>query len=189
MNLNEVRQQFFPFTPISTITVRAVDSAIVYEVTGKIADQVFTPSPELGLMPFRPAPQLLRDTLKRHSEQFVFYNDHDEPIGWTIGEQREADIFLMLWTGILPAYQNQGIYSAFLRHFLDYLKTLGYVRVTSNHMVNNRAVLVAKLKAGFIVTGMSLDERLGAVLWLTHYLEADTENAFRSAFSLETYPS
>ena len=56
-----------------------------------------------------------------------------------------------------------------------------------DHMVNNRAVLVAKLKAGFIATGMSLDERWGAVLWLTYYFEDQVEDAFRRAFSLEKY--
>ena len=187
MAFDNIRQQFFPFTPTPSITIRAVDSATVYAVTGSIAYQVFTPSPELGLMPTMPIPQPLRDAFQSHTEQFVFYNAKNEPIGWSIGQQREADTFIMLWTGILPAYQNQGIYSAFLRRLLDYLRTLGYARVTSNHMVNNRAVLIAKLKAGFIATGMSLDERWGAILWLTHYLDETVEEAFRRAFSLEKY--
>jgi RimJ/RimL family protein N-acetyltransferase len=189
MSFSDTRQTFFPFTPIPSIIVEAVDSATVYSVAGKIADQVFTPSSELGLMPFKPAPQTLRDALQRHTEQFVFYNAENEPIGWAIGEQKEADTFNMLWTGILPAYQNQGIYSAFLRRFLEYLQALGYARVTSNHMVNNRAVLVAKLKAGFIVTGMSLDERVGAVLWLTYYFDTHAEDGFRRAFSLAKHRS
>lgn len=163
MPFSDTRQLFFPFAPIPSVTIRAVDSATLYDVTGKIAGQLFTKPSELGLMPFRRASQPLRDALQRHTEQFVFYNTEDEPIGWTIGEQRETDTFLMLWSGVLPAYQNQGIYSGFLRRFLDYLRAIGYARVTSNHMVNNRAVLIAKLKAGFIATGMSLDERLGAV--------------------------
>jgi len=184
MPFSSTRQQFFPFTAIPGITIRAVDRATVYEVTGEIANQVFTPSSELGLMPYEAAPQPLRDAFQRHTEQFVIYNKENAPIGWVIGEQKEADTFFMAWTGILPAYQNQGIYSAFLRHFLGYLKTLGYARVMSNHMVNNRAVLVAKLKAGFIATGMTLDERWGAVLWLTYYFEDRVEDAFKRAFSL-----
>src|SRR5262245_7596865 len=189
MYFSDTRQAFFPFTPIPSITIEAVDSATLYQVTGKIADQVFTPSPELGLLPFMPAPQPLRDVLRHHTEQFVFYTADHEPIGWSLGEQREADTFVMLWTGILPAYQNRGMYSAFLHHLLEYLHALGYARVTSNHMVNNRAVLVAKLKAGFIITGMSLDERLGAVVWLTYYFDDTVEDAFRRAFSLAKHHS
>ncbi len=138
-------------------------------------------------MPYMPTPQPLRDSFQSHTEQFVFYNEANEPIGWSFGQQKESDTFIMLWTGVLPAYQNQGIYSAFLRRFLNYLRTIGYARVTSNHFVNNRAVLIAKLKAGFIATGMSLDERWGAVLWLTHFLDDKVEDAFRHAFSLEKY--
>lgn len=169
------------------ITIRNVDSATVYQATGKIAHQVASAPSDLGLMTQHPTPQLLRDSFRSHSEHFVIYNATDDPIGWSIGEQKESDTFIMQWTGILPEYQNRGIYSAFLRQLLAYLKAIGYARVTSNHFVNNRAVLVAKLKAGFIATGMTLDERWGAVLWLTRYLDEQAEDAFRHAFSLEKY--
>ena len=189
MAFDTTRQQFFPFTCRPGITVRAVDSATVYAVTAAIANQVSTSSSDLGLMTDRPVPQGLRNSFQSHTEQFVFYDAEDKPIGWSIGQQKEADTFIMQWTGLVPAYQNQGIYSAFLPRFLDYLRAIGYARVTSNHFVNNRAVLVAKLKAGFIATGMSLDERWGAILWLTHFLDENVEDAFRHAFSLEKYRS
>lgn len=46
---------------------------------------------------------------------------------------------------------------------LLYLHDLGLERVTSNHMVNNRAILIAKLKSESFVTGMALDERWGVL--------------------------
>ncbi len=187
MSFDVIRQKYFPFTPIDGITIRNVDSATVYKITDKIANKVSSSSSDLGLMAYMPTPQLLRDSFQSHAEQFVIYDAANEPIGWSIGEQKESDTFIMQWTGILPEYQNRGIYSAFLRQLLVYLKAIGYARVTSNHFVNNRAVLVAKLKSGFIATGMSLDERWGAVLWLTKYLNEHVEDSFRRAFSLEKY--
>ena len=189
MTFEKIRQDYFPFSPTSGIQIRSVDMKTVYQVTGAISNQVFSPSTDLGLMPFKRAPDLLRQSLQRHQEQFVIYNANDEPIGWSIGEQRMDDTFIMLWTGILPAYQSQGIYTAFLKQFIRYLQALGYVRITSNHMVNNRAVLIAKLKAGFIVSGMGLDERIGAMLWLTYFIDKEAEEGYRSAFSLEKYES
>ena len=189
MDFEATRAQFFPFNPIPSITVRSVDDPTVFAITGKLADQVFVPAADLGLRPYTPPPQHLRAALQQHSERFVFYNEADEPVGWSIGEQTDPDAFFMRWTGILPAYQKRGIYAAFLRHLLAYLQALGYERVTSNHMVNNRAVLIAKMKAGFIATGMSLDERWGALLWLTYYLDDAAAEGFRSAFSLERYTS
>lgn len=187
MNFDKKRQQFFPFEVKSNIMVKAVDTATIYGVTGKLTKEVFSPMADLGLMPFTLAPEHLQATRKRHVEHFVIYANGDEPIGWSIGEQRAADDFFMTWTGIIPAYQNQGIYSAFLRHFIDYCAELGYARITSNHMVNNRRVIVAKMKAGFIASAMSLDERIGATLWLTYYIDKDREAGFKKAFSLENY--
>ena len=187
MDFDEKRQQFFPHEVKPGIVVTAVDVATVYGVTGKLTEQVFSSMADLGLLPFGPAPEHLQATRKRHTENFIIYANGDEPIGWSIGEQRAADDFFMTWTGIIPAYQNQGIYSAFLRHFIDYCKALGYARITSNHMVNNRRVIVAKMKAGFVASGMSLDERIGAVLWLTYYIDKEREAGFKKAFSLENY--
>lgn len=56
-----------------------------------------------------------------------------------------------------------------------------------NHMVNNRAVLIAKLKAGFVITGMTLDERYGAQVSLSYLFHADRQAGFERAFSLESY--
>lgn len=181
------RSEYFPFSPTSEYTVRAVEPDAVYAVFDELADQVFTPMAELGLAPFRPAPEQLNATWNVHSERFIFYDSDDKPVGWSISEQREPDTLFMIWTGVLPAHQNRGLYSAFLRRYLEYAKALGYSRVTSNHMVNNRRVLVAKLKAGFVASGMSLDERWGAMIWLTCHLDDELAATYRSAFSLETY--
>ncbi|MCG8351541.1 MAG: hypothetical protein MI924_27555 [Chloroflexales bacterium] len=95
--------------------------------------------------------------------------------------------FFMAYSGIVPAYQRRGIYGAFLRAFLPYLHALGYERVTSNHMVNNRLVLIAKLKAGFFITGVTLDERYGAQVTLTHFFYPDRRTGFARAYSVEDY--
>jgi hypothetical protein len=65
---------------------------------------------------------------------------------------------------------------------------LGYERVTSNHMVNNRPVLIAKLKAGFHITGIVLDERYGAQVSLAYFFYPDRREGFARAYSLATFP-
>jgi len=184
---DQTRLEFFPYNPTPDCTVRAVDTETVRSVFDELAAQVFTPGSNLGLAGFQPPPEPLDEAWNVHSERFVFYDSADNPIGWSISEQREPDTLFMIWTGVLPAHQNQGIYSAFLRHYLDYARALGFARVTSNHMVNNRRVLVAKLKAGFVASGMTLDERWGAMIWLTCHLNDELATTYRTAFSLETY--
>ncbi len=184
MPFTEARQQFFPFTTDSGIRVEAVGRAAVFEVTGKLYEQVGQPLTSMGLIPFTPTPDALKPHFQQHTEQFVFY-DGDEPVGWSLGEQRQGDSFFMGWSGIIPSHQQRGIYSAFLEQLKHYITSIGYERITSNHMVNNRPILIAKLKAGFIVSGYSLDERIGAAVWLTYFTDPKREQAFETAFSLE----
>ena len=186
-SFSEQRQSYFPFEPIPNVTVKAVTLAEAYAVTGELTDKVFTPSADLGLLPFQPTPTLLKEQSRQHREQFVFYDGENRPIGWSIGEQRQGENFFMTWSGILPEWQRKGIYSTFYKQFRTYIKSLGYVRITSNHMVNNRSVLIAKLKAGFIITGFSLDERIGACVWMTDFLDSTQAEGFEKAFSLERY--
>ena len=187
MPFSEQRRQFFPFELIPGVTARPATKSEVYAVTGAISSRVFSPMTELGLVPFNSPPPALAEQFSHHSEQFVFYDADDNPIGWSIGEQRQGDTYFMGWTGILPEWQRKGIYGAFLKQLQAYIASLGYARITSNHMVNNRSVLIAKLKAGFIVSGYSLDERIGAAVWLTWFAEKERAIAFEKAFSLESY--
>ena len=96
-----------------------------------------------------------------------------------------ASDYLMDETGILPAYRGRGIYSAFLSRYLVYLRDLGYERVVSYHAPNNRAVLIAKLRAGFVITGMRMRADSGASVQLTYFTHDDRRHAFDNAVSLE----
>ncbi len=100
---------------------------------------------------------------------------------------RDSMTFFMTSTGILPAYRRRGIYGAFLGRLLDYLEDLGYERVVSNHQTNNRAVLIAKLKAGFNITAVNLDERWGAQVELTYLIHDDRWRGYERAFSLQSW--
>lgn len=187
MEINRIRADHFPVVVADGCEVRPVDEATFWEIVGELSAEVFTPLSELGLAEYRPPSPTVGDAWQVHREWLMFHDADDRPIGWSFSEQREADTLFMVWTGLVPDVQNRGIYSAFLRHFLAYAKALGYARVTSTHMVNNRRVLVAKLKAGFVASGMTLDERWGAMIGLTCHLDDDLAGAYRNAFSLERY--
>jgi RimJ/RimL family protein N-acetyltransferase len=92
----------------------------------------------------------------------------------------------MTSTGILPEYRRRGLYTAFLKGLLSYLYALGYERITSKHQLNNRAVIIAKLRAGFNILGVDADERWGAQVQLGYFFQDDRRRGFERAFSL--YP-
>jgi len=171
------------------VTVTAVSRQTFYEVTGQLYTHIFTPLTHLGLYQ-EPIPkgELARKLAQQiHYEYFFFYNEASEPIGFSSGKLTDNQTFFMEWSGILPTYQRRGLYSHFLETLIPYLKELGIERVTSNHMGTNRPVLIAKLKAGFAITGVTLDERHGMLVWLVRFLAAERQQGFERAFSLDSF--
>lgn len=90
-------------------------------------------------------------------------------IGWTYGRQQDAEAFTMVNTAIAPDYRGRGIYTALLSFVIDVARKEGFQRIRSRHVATNNAVLVPKLRAGFLLTGMHLDETYGLMADLTYY--------------------
>lgn len=92
-----------------------------------------------------------------------------ELVGWSMGWQDDAQTYRMVNTGIMPEHQHKGIYTALLPHVLDTLRQEGYQVVVSYHCATNNAVIVPKLRAGFLIAGMELSDRFGLVVRLGYY--------------------
>ena len=109
---------------------------------------------------------------------FLIY-DGETPIGWHFGFQRSELEYFMANTGILPHYQHRGIYSAFLTYAINRILDEGFQFITSIHRPDNNAVLIPKLKAGFLIqsTGfliqtMILESNYGVMLQLVYPAKA-----------------
>jgi len=116
-----------------------------------------------------------------HAEHFLFTHN-GEPVGWSVGETMDFMTYYMRNTGILPSHQKKGIYSKFLDVFSKYIEEIGYERLTSQHKPDNTEMLITKLRAGFVITGMDLDERWGSLVRLTKFLKSDRDDAFKRCF-------
>ncbi len=53
--------------------------------------------------------------------------------------------------------QNKGIYSRLLHKLLGYFESLGFGKVFSCHCPTNNHVIIPKLRAGFLINGLSFD--------------------------------
>jgi hypothetical protein len=116
-----------------------------------------------------------------HKEHFLFLKS-GEPVGWSTGETMDFMTYYMRNTGILPEHQHRGLYPIFLQTLTKYLEEIGYERLSSQHSPDNSRMLITKLKAGFIVTGLDLDERWGSLVRLTNFLKNDRAKAFSNCF-------
>jgi hypothetical protein len=55
---------------------------------------------------------------------------------------------------------------------LGLLRNKGFQIVTSRHTATNNAVIIPKLKAGFVIIGLELDDRFGTLVKLAYYFSA-----------------
>lgn len=87
----------------------------------------------------------------------------DEMVGWSYGWQdsvHQGD-FYMAGSLVLPEHRRKGLYSTMLEKILLVVKEEGFSSVRSRHICTNNSVLIAKLKAGFIINGFEQDETMG----------------------------
>lgn len=186
----DVRSQFYPQVLDSEIQIQAISTrSEFFTITGSLFDEVFTPFDQLGAYQLPAERQANLTPLREafagtHHEYFVFY-DGEAVAGWAYGEMQDPETYFMANTGILPTYRRRGIYSQYLSHFIAYLEALGYERIISHHQSNNRPILIAKLKAGFVLSGVILDERWSAQVQLSYHVYPDRQRGFSQAFSLD----
>ncbi|MGE3684014.1 MAG: GNAT family N-acetyltransferase [Bdellovibrionales bacterium] len=89
-------------------------------------------------------------------------------IGFTYGWQLDEYSYYMAASLILPEYQRQGLYSELLKYTIEFTRAKGFQTITSKHKATNNAVIIPKLKAGFLITGLELSDIMGTMIGLTY---------------------
>lgn len=90
-------------------------------------------------------------------------------VGWTVGWQDTDNLFYMANSAVLPEHRRKGIYQQLLQGVLAATKAAGFPAVYSRHLAGNNAVIIPKLKAGFLLSGMEVLEAFGTVVRMTYY--------------------
>ena len=93
----------------------------------------------------------------------------DEAVGWHVGRQEDGERFYMTNTGFLPEHQGKGLYTALLPKIVELLTAKGFQIIYSRHHATNNRVLVPKLKAGFVISSLEVNDRFGTLVHLTYF--------------------
>jgi len=93
----------------------------------------------------------------------------DEFCGWFFGQQQNNHTFYMQNSAILPQFRKQGLYTALLHEVLNKIKNKGFQIVLSRHIATNNSIIIPKLKAGFVITGLELSDRFGTLVHLSYF--------------------
>lgn len=91
-------------------------------------------------------------------------------VGWCTAYEKDIDEWYMHNTGIFKAHRKKGIYTALLQLMIKYAKENGYPKICSTHIATNNAVIIPKLKAGFVISGLSINEKFGIMVELSYYI-------------------
>ncbi|MCA2960435.1 MAG: GNAT family N-acetyltransferase [Silvanigrellales bacterium] len=96
--------------------------------------------------------------------------------------QRERGTLCMNVSGVLPENRRRGHYGRLLSAVVALAQARGFQRVTSRHVASNNAVLIAKLKAGFLLSGFEICDEQGLLATLVLHLNESrrTVHAFRT---------
>ena len=97
------------------------------------------------------------------------YDDTDTMVGWSWGLQENATTFYIVNSAILPAHRRKGCYSLLIQEMIKILSDKGFQLIYSRHNTTNNAVIIPKLKTGFIISKMEIDDRFGALIHLHYY--------------------
>lgn len=92
----------------------------------------------------------------------------DEFVGWHLGRQDSASSFYMQNSAILPAHRRKGLYNKLVKRALEVATELGFQSIWSRHNATNNAVIVPKLKHGFVISGMKVLDIFGPLVHLTY---------------------
>jgi GNAT superfamily N-acetyltransferase len=119
----------------------------------------------------------LSEKLKDRYEYRIFILKGDEIVGWHVGRQIDAETYYMGNTGVFQAHQRQGIYTALLPKLLETFREKGFQTVCSRHIASNNSVLIPKLRAGFMITGVEVDIRFGVLIVLSYIFDEKRRTA------------
>ena len=109
---------------------------------------------------------------------FFLVKKGDEIVGWHSSRQMDAHTLYMELTGIYPAHQGKGLYKLILQIVIQRAKDAGFTVIESKHLAGNNAVLVPKMKAGFVIYSFDLNVYYGLMVHLKYFLREQEQDLY-----------
>jgi ribosomal protein S18 acetylase RimI-like enzyme len=95
------------------------------------------------------------------------------------------ETYYMKNSAVIAEYRNKGVYSKMLDFVIKELQREGFQVVTSIHHGNNPAVLIPKLKKGFVISGTEFHEKFRFLVELKLFFNEERKKAYGKSMGLE----
>lgn len=105
-------------------------------------------------------------------------------VGYSYGYAEDNNGFYVQGSAVLPDYRLNGIYKALCRAIIEEAKKRHYSFVSSEHSATNNAVILPKLKEGFVIVGQKIAYNRGVFVELMYPINEKIKHAVdvRSGF-------
>jgi len=88
-------------------------------------------------------------------------------VGWSYSECEGRQLHT-IHSGVHPDFRSRGIYADLVRATINYADAHAFLRIISRHVPSNNAVIIPKLRLGFLVSAFEYSEVYGPVIHLTY---------------------
>jgi hypothetical protein len=97
------------------------------------------------------------------------FTKENEFVGWSYGYQENAMVYYMCNSAILEGHRRKGLYTALMKTSISILEEQGFQVIYSRHNATNNSVIIPKLKAGFIISSLEMDDVFGVMVHLKYF--------------------
>ena len=120
---------------------------------------------------------------------FVLAYVGDKLVGWHNGQQQSFETYYMRNSAILEEYRGKSYYELMLKFIMSTVLEKGFQLITSLHHPNNPAVLIPKLRNGFVITSTEMNDNFGFLVRLSYFANEERRKSFDKRLGLQNVPN
>ena len=122
----------------------------------------------------------MRATLPKPERIRIGAFDGERLVGCSSGWFEFGGNFYIGLSAVDPEYRQQGIYTRMLNAIENAVRERGGLMISSQHVATNNAVLIAKLRCGYVIAGTEYSEQMGLLVRLVLQLSPERRALFAS---------
>lgn len=170
-----IRQTYFGHPLIDSYPIEALDQRAYWELHEAELRRHFPPEYYFNSMGLLDEAELRgRERLRASQSADTLYDfwvarDGQAVVAMFCGHQKDADTYRMWHSHVHPDYRRRGVYRDIVQRMIGYTRELGFSAMVSEHAPSNNAIIIAKLQAGFRITGMDIDGGVGPSVVLRYF--------------------
>lgn len=120
----------------------------------------------------------LRESLPKPERLRIGAFDGDELVSYTTGWFEVGGRSYIGSSAVHAAYRGRGIYARLMRELEAAVRERGGLVISSQHVATNNAVLIAKLRLGYVIVGTEYVDQMGLLVRLMLHLDPARQALF-----------